>query len=79
MVAGKFLVEYVESDSNWTDELSRGGEQWASSQGFALRRVEVPAWPWLVSHVAVPRRLAAEFGAALEEGGEKSSVGGLLA
>ena len=70
----RIWFEYVESGSNWADELSRGGEESTSSQGFALRRVEIPAWPWLVGHEAVPRRLAAEIGAALEVGGEKSSV-----
>ena len=54
--------EYVESDANWSDSLSRSlGEcTWCSANHFALRQVAVPSWPWSMDWDQLPAVLKAE-------------------
>ena len=48
-VRGQAYFEYVESDSNWADEISREGLKgaWAKNQGFSCTEREIP-WDFLM-------------------------------
>ena len=65
----RFWFEYIQSESNWADELSRSLENsaWTVANGFALRRVQVPAWPWAVRQQDLVCTLEMALGAALGE------------
>ena len=58
----RLWYEYVESDANWSDGISRKLEMcpWCREQGFSLRKVEVPLWPWLLDWHRVPSRVQEE-------------------
>ncbi len=60
--------EHIESKSNWADDFSRlrGEDTWCPVNGFALRQLEVPSWPWIVPTSGLVPRLLLEVGAALE-------------
>ena len=47
-MGSRIWFEYIESDSNWADGISRNGvlDQWALEHGFVNKVVEVPVWPW---------------------------------
>ena len=79
MIEARFWFEYIESESNWSDGLSRKleADEWVREHAFTLRRETVPSWPWQLELEQLPSRLEAEMRAALEQ--ERSSGGELLA
>ena len=49
-MGARVWFEYIESDANWADGISRNGvfDTWASEHGFPASVVELPTWPWTV-------------------------------
>ena len=60
----RFWFEYIQSNIS---SRSLEASAWTVVNGFALRRVQVPAWPWAVRQQDLVCTLEMALGAALGE------------
>ena len=59
--------EYVESHSNWADQLSRSlvPDEWMVAQGFSTTLVDPPVWPWETAEADLVEVISTNVRAAL--------------